>query len=150
MLYNALKLLHLLSIIVWVGGMAFAHFFLRPAAQQLAPAQRVPLLHGVLQRFLAAVGAAVVIVLTTGLAMIGMVSMGGGFAMPWDWTFMSGVGLLMMALYAYLYLSLLSRLDSAVAAGDWTAGGAALARIRAVVGINLLLGTAIVVAVLLW
>lgn len=150
MLYNALKLLHVLSIIVWVGGMAFAHFFLRPAAQQLPAAQRVPLMHGVLQRFLAAVGAAVVVVLTTGLAMIGMVSMGGGFVMPWDWMFMSGTGLLMMALYAYLYLSLMARLDAAVASGDWAAGGAVLARIRSVVGINLLLGTAIVVVVLLW
>lgn len=150
MLYNALKLLHLLSIIVWVGGMVFAHFFLRPAAQQLAPAQRVPLMHGVLQRFLAAVGAAVVVVLTSGLAMIGMVSMGGGFAMPWDWTLMSGVGLVMMAIYAYIYLALLSRLDTAVAAADWAAGGAALARIRTWVGVNLLLGTAIVVVVLLW
>ena len=36
MLYNALKLVHVLSIIVWVGGMVFAHFFLRPAAQYCA------------------------------------------------------------------------------------------------------------------
>jgi putative copper export protein len=27
MLYNALKLVHVLSITVWVGGMVFAHFF---------------------------------------------------------------------------------------------------------------------------
>lgn len=150
MLFNALKLLHVLSIIVWVGGMAFAHFFLRPAVQQLAPPERVRLMHGVLQRFLAAVGVAVVVALTSGLAMIGMVSAGGGFSMPRDWTFMSAVGLVMMALYGYLYLSQLSRLDAAVAASDWPAGGQALARIRAVVGVNLLLGTAIVVVVLLW
>ena len=150
MLYNALKMLHVLSIIVWVGGMAFAHFFLRPAAQDLPPAQRVPLMHGVLQRFLGAVAAAVVLVLTTGLAMIGMVSAGGGFAMPWDWHFMSGLGLLMMAIFGYLYFAVLSRLDAAVAAGDWAAGGALLARMRTWVGVNLLLGTAIVVVVLLW
>jgi hypothetical protein len=30
MLYNLLKLTHVLSILVWVGGMVFAHFFLRP------------------------------------------------------------------------------------------------------------------------
>ncbi len=152
MLYNALKLLHVLSIIVWVGGMVFAHFFLRPAAQALPPAQRVPLMHGVLQRFLGAVAAAVVVVLTTGLAMIGMVSVGsgGGFAMPADWHFMIGVGLLMMAIFGYLYFAVLSRLDAAVAAGDWAAGGAALARMRTWVGVNLVLGTAIVAVVLLW
>ena len=52
MLYNALKLTHVLSIIVWIGGMVFAHFFLRPAVQMLEPPQRVALMHGVLQRFL--------------------------------------------------------------------------------------------------
>lgn len=152
MLYNALKLLHVLSIIVWVGGMVFAHFFLRPAAQGLPPAQRVPLLHGVLQRFLGAVAAAVVVVLTTGLGMIGVVHVAsqGAFAMPADWHFMIGAGLVMMALFGYLYFGVLSRLDAAVAAGDWAAGGAALARMRTGVGVNLALGTAIVVAVLLW
>ena len=46
MLYATLKLLHVLSIVVWVGGMVFAHFFLRPAAMELPPPQRVPLLSG--------------------------------------------------------------------------------------------------------
>ena len=71
MLYNALQLVHVVSIIVWVGGMVFAHFFLRPAAQALEPPQRVRLMHDVLQRFLAAVGVAVVLVLGSGLWMIG-------------------------------------------------------------------------------
>ena len=30
MIYATLKTLHVLSIIVWIGGMVFAHFFLRP------------------------------------------------------------------------------------------------------------------------
>jgi len=152
MLYNTLKLLHVLSIIVWVGGMVFAHFFLRPAVQALEPSVRVPLMHSVLQRFLTAVAAAVVVALTTGLGMIGVVDVAseGAFAMPPDWHFMSGAGLLMMAIFGYIFFALLSRLDTAVAAGDWAAGGQALGRIRTWVGVNLLLGTAIVVAVLLW
>jgi len=152
MLYNALKLLHVLSIVVWVGGMVFAHFFLRPAAQALEPPVRVRLMHGVLQRFLAAVAASVVVVLTTGLAMVGVVSVAsdGAFKMPPDWHFMIAVGLVMMAIFGHIYFALLSRLDAAVAAGDWPAGGQALARIRTWVGVNLLLGTAIIAAVLLW
>ncbi|HCL86487.1 MAG TPA: hypothetical protein DIC45_08325 [Comamonadaceae bacterium] len=152
MLYNALKLLHVLSIIVWVGGMVFAHFFLRPAAQGLPPQQRVPLMHGVLQRFLGAVAAAVVVVLTTGLAMIGMVSVGsgGGFAMPADWHFMIGVGLLMMAIFGYLMLGSLLLLVMVWSIRRRAAGGAALARMRTWVGVNLVLGTAIVAVVLLW
>jgi putative copper export protein len=31
MLYASLKTLHLLALIVWLGGMVFVHFFLRPA-----------------------------------------------------------------------------------------------------------------------
>ena len=32
MLYATLKAIHLLSLVVWLGGMVFALFFLRPAA----------------------------------------------------------------------------------------------------------------------
>jgi hypothetical protein len=41
MLYATLKTIHLLSIIVWIGGMVFAHFFLRPAVAQLEPPLRL-------------------------------------------------------------------------------------------------------------
>ena len=98
MLYNALKLAHVLSIIVWVGGMVFAHFFLRPAAQSLPPPERLRLMHDVLQRFLAAVGVAVAVVLASGLWMVGRaarqaVQAGGAFTMPLDWTLMATLGL---------------------------------------------------------
>ena len=55
MIYATLKTLHILSIIVWIGGMVFAHFFLRPAVAQLEPAVRVRLMHDVLGRFFKAV-----------------------------------------------------------------------------------------------
>ena len=35
MLYATLKLLHVLSIVVWVGGMVFAAFFLVPPILRL-------------------------------------------------------------------------------------------------------------------
>ena len=63
MLFILFKLLHLLAIIIWVGGMFFAHFFLRPAVQGLQPPERVMLMHGVLQRFFAWVMVLVVVVL---------------------------------------------------------------------------------------
>lgn len=151
MLYNALKLTHVLSIIVWIGGMVFAHFFLRPAVQMLEPPQRVRLMHGVLQRFLGAVAIAIVIVLTSGLGMIGVVSMGAGgaFSMPLDWTIMAMLGIVMMGIFAYIYFALLGRLEHAVAASDWKAGGQALASIRTWVGVNLFIGVVIVVMTLL-
>jgi uncharacterized membrane protein len=89
MLFILFKLL-LLAIIIWVGGMFFAHFFLRPAVGGLQPAERVTLMHGVLQRFFAWVMVLVVVVLATGIGMIGSIhamaaQAGGQFNMPVNW-----------------------------------------------------------------
>ena len=154
MLYNALKLVHVLSIIVWVGGMVFAHFFLRPAAQSLEPPQRVRLMHDVLQRFFAAVTAAVVLVLGSVLWMIGraakqVVQTGGVFSMPLDWTIMATLGLVMIAIFGHIRFALFRRLQRAVAASDWPSGAKAMGSIRSWVGVNLALGVVIVVVTLL-
>ena len=45
MIYAALKTVHVLAIIVWIGGMVFAHFFLRPAVAQLEAPVRLRLMH---------------------------------------------------------------------------------------------------------
>lgn len=154
MLYASLKLIHLLSIIVWVGGMVFAHFFLRPALQPLEPAVRVRLMADVLRRFFNAVGVAVLLVLGTGLWMIGNVAKhtvqsGGSFAMPLSWTVMATLGLVMMAIFGHIRFALFKRLQRAVAATDWAAGGKALASIRSLVALNLGLGVLTVAVALL-
>ena len=77
MLYAILKTLHLLSIILWIGGMAFVLFFLRPALGSLQPPARVTLMHDVLRRFFGAVSAAIIIVLVSGLWMMGEFASGG-------------------------------------------------------------------------
>ena len=51
MIFSALKLIHVLAVILWVGGMAFAHFFLRPSLQTLEAPVRLRLLHAVMKRF---------------------------------------------------------------------------------------------------
>lgn len=66
MLYATLKTLHLLSVIVWVGGMVFAHFFLRPALGVLEVPQRLRLMQAVLGRFFSAVLLAAGLALATG------------------------------------------------------------------------------------
>lgn len=154
MLYASLKLLHVLAIVVWIGGMVFAHFFLRPAAMQLQPPQRVPLMHGALQRFFSAVLVAIVIVLASGLWMIGRVAKetvqaGLSFNMPLDWSIMSALGIVMMAIFGHIRFALFKRLDRAVAAQDWPAGAAALASIRTWVGVNLAIGVLIIAVTLL-
>ncbi|MGE8658104.1 MAG: CopD family protein [Achromobacter sp.] len=154
MTYSAFKLIHLLAVILWVGGMLFAHCFLRPAAARLEPPQRLALMNAVLGPFLNAVLAAVVLILATGAAMIGQEAAqaarsGGAFFMPRGWTVMAAGALVMTVIYAYIRAVLYPRLRGAVAAADWPRGGQAMAGIRRWVGINLLLGLAIVAAVFL-
>ena len=154
MLYATLKLLHVLAIVVWIGGMVFAHFFLRPAALQLPPPQRLPLMQATLQRFFSAVLVAVLLVLVSGLWMIGrmakdMVQAGLSFNMPLDWTIMATLGLIMMAIFGHIRFALFKRLTRAVAAQDWPAGGAAMASIRTWVAVNLAIGVVIVAVTVL-
>ena len=154
MLYASLKLIHLLSIVVWVGGMVFAHFFLRPATQALEPAVRVRLMHDVLERFFAAVLVAVVLMLASGVWMIGnfarqVVQSGGSFAMPLGWTVMATLGLVMVAIFGHIRFALYKRLQRAVAATDWPPRGKALVGSRTWVGINLALGVLTVAVALL-
>ncbi len=154
MIYSALKLVHLLSVIVWIGGMVFVHFFLRPAVAALEAPPRVRLMHEVLGRFFRAVLVVASLTLISGLWMIGRVAKqavqsGGSFAMPLDWTVMTVLGIAMVLIFGYIRFSLYKRLDRAVAAGDWVAGGAALASIRPWVATNIALGVGIVCFTLL-
>ena len=154
MLYAALKTLHLLAILLWVGGMAFTLFFVRPALNTLGAPERVRLMHAVLGRFFKAVLAASLLTLGTGIWMLGRVAKqtvqsGGSFQMPLSWTLMSVLGVLMVAIFMHIRFALFKRLDRAVTASDWAAGGAALAQIRTWVAVNLALGVGVVVIALM-
>jgi len=154
MLYALLKTIHVLSIMLWVGGMAFAHLFLRPAAAALPPPERLTLLHTVMGRFFKFVTWAATLTLVTGVWMIGrtakaVVQSGGSFSMPLSWTIMATLGLVMIAIFGHIRFALFKRMSRAVLAQDWPAGGAAMASIRTWVLVNLCIGVAIVVLALL-
>lgn len=137
-MHDLLVFLHLAGVIVWVGGMFFAHFCLRPVATaQLPPPQRLPLLAGVLGRFFAAVAFAVLAILGSGFA---LVAAPGFAAVPLHWHLMMAAGLVMAAVFAFIYAGLFPRLRAAVAAADWPAAGAAMNGIRRLVATNLALG----------
>lgn len=140
---NVLLLLHLAGVIVWIGGMFFANFCLRPVAvAQLPPAQRLPLMAAVLGRFFRVVAAAVVVIVASGLLRLLDV---GFAAAPRAWHAMMSSGLLMAVVFTYLYGICYPALKAAVAAADWSRAGQALERIRKGVVFNLVLGAATVV-----
>ena len=152
MLYNLLKLSHVLSIVVWVGGMVFAHFFLRPAVAALQPPDRLSLMHDVLGRFFKAVLWLSTWAVVSGVWMIGRVAKetvqaGGSFAMPLAWTVMSALGVLMWLIFGHIRFVLYKRMSGAVALADWPAAGVALGQIRQWVLVNLVLGLSIIAVV---
>lgn len=145
MFYSVLKLVHILAILLWVGGMLFAHCFLRPAAAALEPPQRLRLMRDVLSRFLNAVLGAVLLVLVSGAWMIGrtarqVADTGGSFNMPHAWIGMAVIGVIMAAIFGHIRFALYPRLDRAVQASAWPAGAAAMASLKTWVVINLVLG----------
>ena len=142
MIYATLKTIHVLSIVLWIGGMAFAHFFLRPAVAQLEASVRLRLMHDVLGRFFQAVLVASLLTLISGVWMLGrvakqVVQSGGSFEMPLAWTVMAVLGIVMVAIFVHIRFVLFKRLGQAVAASEWSAGAAAMAQIRRWVSINL-------------
>lgn len=153
MSYALLKTVHLLCIILWIGGMVFANFFLRPALAVLEPPARVRLMHAVLGRFFTAVLVAATLAFASGGWMIGrtaadMARSGVRFNMPLEWMVMSTLGLVMMLIFAYIRWLLYRRLSVAVQAADWPSGAALLQQIRAWVLVNLVLGVVVVLVTL--
>ena len=154
MIYAALKTVHVLAIIVWIGGMVFAHFFLRPAVAQLEAPVRLRLMHDVLGRFFQSVLGASLLTLASGVWMLGrvakqVVQSGGSFEMPLAWTVMSVLGVAMVAIFMHIRFALYKRLGQAVAMCEWAIAGEALAQIRKWVSINLALGVLVLVVTLL-
>ncbi len=134
-----LYLLHVFATVVWVGGMFFAHFVLRPVAvAQLPPPQRLPFWVGIFGRFFPWVWVCVIGLLLTGQAMI--LQMGGMGAVGMQVHIMVAIGYVMAGIFAYLYFEPYASLKRAVASQDWPAGAAAQDRIRKLVVTNLTLG----------
>jgi uncharacterized membrane protein len=132
-------ILHILSAVIWVGGMFFALVVLRPASGALEAPVRLGLWLRVFDRFFAWVFAAIVILLLSGFAMI--FSLFGGFAgVRLYVNLMMLIGVVMMMLFLHLYFAPWKRFRAAMAAGDNVVAAAQLNQIRVIVMINLILG----------
>ena len=139
---SALLLLHLLGAIVWVGGMFFAHFCLRPSAiETLQPPQRLPLWAATLGRFLDYTGIAVLAIIVSGFALLWGVS-----PAPAGWHAMAAIGVVMAVVYAYIRFVLYPRFRASTDHAQWPAAAEVLNRIRLLVTANLALGACTVLA----
>jgi len=128
--------LHTLALIVWIGGMFFAHSSLRPASIKiLEPPLRLRLWQATFQRFFMWVWIAIILIFASGLWMF--------FQFPSPPLFvhiMTGIGSLMMLIFFHIYFAPYQRLKKSVKNENWAEGAKALGQIRTLVGINLTLG----------
>jgi uncharacterized membrane protein len=131
--------LHILSAVVWVGGMFAAYICLRPAGRVLEPPQRLRLWRSFFAKFFPWVWVSVVLLLASGYWML--VTYFGGFAnAPPYVNYMQGLGWIMIALFVWLFHGPWLAFKRAVDGQDWAAAGAQLERIRIIIAINLPLG----------
>ncbi|MBL8443878.1 MAG: CopD family protein [Zoogloeaceae bacterium] len=141
--HHLMLFLHLIGVVVWVGGMAFAYLCLRPAAVELPPALRLGLWARVFTNFFPLVWGAIVLLFFSGVAMLLEV----GFKQaPVAWHLMLVTGLIMSGVFASLWFGPWRTMKQAVCGEDWARAAVALNLIRQRVGFNLVLG-AITIAI---
>lgn len=138
-------LLHVLSAVVWVGGMFFAYQCLRPvAATLLEPPQRLSLWVKTFEKFFPYVWFAVIALPLTGYWI--MFTIWGTFRLtPLYIHWMQALGIVMILIYMHVYFAPFQRLKRAVNTQNWQEGGKQLGQIRRMIGINLALGLLVIV-----
>lgn len=133
------KLLHLLSAVIWVGGMFFAYMVLRPAMVEiLDPPQRLSLWNDVFRRFFKWVWLSIALLLSSGFYLIHL--FGGMTEVAPHVHIMMLLGVAMIAIYSYLYLACYRPFSAQVAIQNWKGAGEILGRIRKLIAVNLTLG----------
>jgi uncharacterized membrane protein len=133
------KLIHLLAVLIWVGGMFFAYVVLRPAAvEALEPPQRLRLWDVVFRRFFVWVWGAIAALLVSGLYLIYLF---GGMAHVGVYIhIMLMLGLAMMVIYGYVFFACYVPFSLNVAKQRWKEAGELLGKIRKLIAVNLTLG----------
>ena len=137
--------LHVLSAVIWVGGMFFAYVVLRPSAGPLEAASRLALWNRVFSRFFPWVWASIAILLISGYSIL-FLSFGGFTGAPLHIQVMQATGIMMMLLFLYLFFAPWRRFSRAVEKRAFDEAGKTLNQIRRIVAINLVLGLITVAA----
>jgi len=128
-------MVHVLSAVVWVGGMFFALLVLRPASGPLDAPVRLALWRRVFGGFFLWVFVAIVLLLISGFTLFL-----GGYAAGLHVHVMMAIGIVMMLIFLHLYFAPWKRFQVALDAGQNAAAAAQLSQIRMLVMVNLILG----------
>jgi uncharacterized membrane protein len=137
-LLPTLLVVHILSAVIWVGGMFYALVVLRPALNVLDTNLRLQIHMLTLKKFFLLVWHAMPLMLITGWGMIPL----AGWRMavlPWYVNAMQGLALVMAAIFLFTFFGPYRRLRRAIRPGPEI-----LNRIRLLVTANLVLGLVII------
>lgn len=141
MLFYTLALsVHALATLVWVGGMIFAHFVLRPASMDMALPLRLALWRRVLPRFFTLVWGSIAALLISGYGVLFLGYRGGFTGGGIHIDIMQITGLIMIANFIYLYFGPFQAFKARVDTEEHAKAAATMGRIRQIVVINMILG----------
>ncbi|MGE0225093.1 MAG: CopD family protein [Acetobacteraceae bacterium] len=132
---SLLKAVHVLSAVLWVGGMFFAYVVLRPSLGVLDPPQRLLLHTQVFRRFFLVVWHAMPLILVTGFLMIWLY--GGMANLRWPVHTMLLLGLIMSAVFLAIFFGPYRGFRRTT---DHARMASTLDTIRKLIGVNLVLG----------
>ncbi|MEO5796508.1 MAG: hypothetical protein ABIP34_16825 [Rhodoferax sp.] len=145
---DILTFLHLAAAIVWMGGMTFMLFALRPAALLALEAQpRARLMVQVWQRFFRLVLGAIVVLLATGGHLFGSGMKAAGGHAPLGWTVMAVLGVVMVLAFGHINFAGFAKFKRAVAAAEWPLAAKAAGQIHTLVVLNFVLGWVAIAAI---
>ena len=141
--------LHVIAVIIWIGGMFLGVMAVRPTLAELDPALRTRIFAGIVGRFLPWVWAAVVTILGSGFYMVFTSFDGGLSGTPWFVRLMMGLGIFMMMLVGHVSFAPYKRLRRAIAAKDDALAAKAMKQMGLVMTVNLGLGLIVILAAMM-
>ena len=152
-MYDYAKLLHLIAGIVWMGGMTFMLFALRPAVILTLEAQpRAMLMGAVWKRFYALVLVAIVGLFATGTHLYtatfraARLASGEG-GVPLGWNIMLVLGITMILIFGHIYFAGFKKYKRAVSAAQWPLAAKAAGLMHTMTLVNFTLGWLAIIAV---
>jgi len=135
--------IHLLCVVLWVGGMAFLLLTLRPSVSAIEPTARLVLQGAVYRRFFRTIWQVMPMAIVSGLLLL--ILLYSHQKLPWEVMVMQTGGVLMAALFIGTVLVPNKRFQAKLAAGTATAED--VAPIRRLIWLSLGIGAIVLVCV---
>lgn len=130
--------LHQVAAIIWIGGMFFAHFALRPTIKRsLEPPERIQVALGVFRRFFPWVWVCIATLWISGI-WVSVAKYPSG--PPMSVHVMMGTSLLMTLVFVFLYVLPFRRMKIAVDYENWRWASAKFSAIRRLMAFNMVIG----------